>query len=134
MCLQLKHSNTFPTPRIEVKKGDEGVEEMRVAAMTLGSRGVLALAEGRYPYSPGFVVNCLDTTGAGDVFHGAFCYGVLEGYSLEETLEFANAMAALNCRALGARGGIASASEARELMASAERHTSRTFAERVVQG
>ena len=108
--------------------------KMKVAAMTLGSRGVLALAEGRYHYSPGFVVNCLDTTGAGDVFHGAFCYGVLEAYSLQETLEFANAMAALNCRALGARGGIASAREARELMASAERHSSRALSGRVAKG
>jgi len=108
--------------------------KMKVAAMTLGSRGALALADGRFHYAPGFVVHCLDTTGAGDVFHGAFCYGVLEGCSLGETLEFANAMAALNCRALGARGGIASAKETRALMASAERHVSPAIAERVGQG
>ena len=53
-----------------------------------------------------FVVNCVDTTGAGDVFHGAFCYAVLQNMPMREALEFSNAMAALNCTALGARGGI----------------------------
>ena len=79
---------------------------MPVAAMTLGAHGVLARAEGRFHYSPAFVVNCTDTTGAGDVFHGAFCYAVLQKMPLAEALEFSNAMAALNCTAMGARGGI----------------------------
>ena len=52
---------------------------MRVAAMTLGAHGSLARVDGRFIYSPGFVVDCVDTTGAGDVFHGAFCYAVFEG-------------------------------------------------------
>jgi signal transduction histidine kinase len=47
----------------------------------------------------------VDTTGAGDIFHGAFCYAVLEGMPMRQVLEFSNAMAALNCTALGARGG-----------------------------
>ena len=52
---------------------------MSVAAMTLGAHGALARCDGRFHYSPAFVVNCLDTTGAGDVFHGAFCYAVVQG-------------------------------------------------------
>jgi sugar/nucleoside kinase (ribokinase family) len=92
---------------------------MRVAAMTLGSEGALARAGGKFLYSPGFVVQCEDTTGAGDVFHGAFCYAVLAGMPLQEALEFSNAMAALNCTRLGARGGIASEREARALMTQA---------------
>ena len=79
---------------------------MRVAAMTLGAHGSLALENGRFIYSPAFVVNCVDTTGAGDVFHGAFCYALLQGMPMREALDFSNAMAALNCTALGARGGI----------------------------
>jgi sugar/nucleoside kinase (ribokinase family) len=89
---------------------------MRVAAMTLGADGALARAQEKFLYSPGFVVQCADTTGAGDVFHGAFCYAVLAGMELREALEFSNAMAALNCTRLGARGGIASEREARALM------------------
>ena len=74
-------------------------------------------------YSPGFVVNCVDTTGAGDVFHGAFCYSVLKGASVRDALEFSNAMAALNCTRLGARGGIATADEARDLIERGERRS-----------
>jgi sulfofructose kinase len=89
---------------------------VRVAAMTLGAHGALAYAEGRFHYSPAFVVNCIDTTGAGDVFHGAFCYSVLQQMPIADALEFSNAMAALNCTAPGARGRIANLEEAREFM------------------
>lgn len=94
---------------------------MKVAAMTLGESGALALSDGRFHYVPGFVVDCVDTTGAGDVFHGAFCYGLLAGFSLERALTFSNAMAALNCQAPGARGGIASLEEVERLAAAGER-------------
>jgi len=75
-------------------------------------------------------VNCVDTTGAGDVFHGAFCYAVLQGMAMPEALEFSNAMAALNCTALGARGGIRGLAEVRALMAKAERRSYADFAAR----
>jgi len=101
---------------------------MRCAAMTLGAHGALARMDGRFWYSPGFVVSCVDTTGAGDIFHGAFCYAVVRGLSLLESLEFSNAMAALNCTALGARGGIAAESDARTLMARGERRIQNAFA------
>jgi sulfofructose kinase len=89
---------------------------MRVAAMTLGAEGVLALAGGRFHYSPAFVVGCTDTTGAGDVFHGAFCYSVLQQMPIADALEFCNAMAALNCTGSGARGRIDNGQEARTLV------------------
>jgi sugar/nucleoside kinase (ribokinase family) len=101
---------------------------MRVAGMTLGSHGALVRAEGRFVYSPAFVVNCLDTTGAGDVFHGAFCYAVLEGMAMREALDFSNAMAALNCMALGARGGIREAAEVHELVRRGQRRAHPDFA------
>lgn len=101
---------------------------MRVAAMTLGAHGALARSEGKFFYSPAFVVNCVDTTGAGDIFHGAFCYTVVRGYALPDALDFANAMAALNCTALGARGGIKTMDDVRHLMARAERRSLPEFA------
>jgi sulfofructose kinase len=101
---------------------------MRVAAMTLGAHGALALADGKFHYSPGYVVHCVDTTGAGDVFHGAFCYAVLDSMPLPDALDFSNAMAALNCTAMGARGGIAGAEAARDLMQRAQRHVSSEYA------
>ena len=96
---------------------------MGVAAMTLGPDGALAREGGRFIYSPGFMVNCVDTTGAGDVFHGAFCYSVLKGATVRDALEFSNAMAALNCTRLGARGGIATADQALDLIERGERRS-----------
>jgi sugar/nucleoside kinase (ribokinase family) len=89
---------------------------MRIAAMTLGQYGALAYSEGCFTYSPGFAVRCIDTTGAGDVFHGAFCYSVLQQMPIQGALEFSNAMAALNCTAQGARGGIATIDEVGNLV------------------
>jgi sulfofructose kinase len=57
-------------------------------------------------HSPGFPVKVKDTTGAGDVFHGAFIYGFLKKWDLERTAKFANACAAMKCRKLGGRAGI----------------------------
>jgi len=98
-----------------------------VAAMTLGALGALARVDGHFIYSPAFVVNCADTTGAGDVFHGAFCYAVLQNMPMRETLEFSNAMAAMNCTALGARGGISTIEQARALIDRGERRSHRDF-------
>jgi sulfofructose kinase len=100
---------------------------VRVPGMTLGRDGALVLWEGGYYYSPGFVVETVDTTGAGDVFHGAFIYGLLKGWSMEKILEFSNAMAGLNCTAVGARGGIKSAAEAERLMATGHRHVNSAY-------
>ena len=104
--------------------------QMRVAAMTLGAHGALARVEGRYIYSPGYVVDCVDTTGAGDVFHGAFCYAVLESMPMPEALDFSNAMAALNCTAVGARGGICGLEDVKAFQKRGERRTHHEFAAR----
>lgn len=77
-----------------------------ITAMTLGHFGSLALENGAWAYSPAFEVPCTDTTGAGDVFHGAFCYTMLANMPIQSALEFSNAAAAINCTAIGARGHI----------------------------
>jgi sulfofructose kinase len=107
----------------------------KIAAMTLGEYGSMALHEGRFVYSPAFGVQCADTTGAGDAFHGGFCYAMLEGMPLEEALQFSNAAAALNCTAIGARGHIATKQEIDELLAlgasgAVSRHIDQEIADR----
>ena len=74
--------------------------------ITLGVRGSIFLDGGRILRSPAFDVAVRDTTGAGDIFHGAFIYGVLEGWVLGRIVRFASATAAMKCRELGARTGI----------------------------
>ena len=91
----------------------------RVSAMTLGDYGALAYAEGTWTYSPAFEVTCADTTGAGDVFHGAFCYAMLESMPMQQALDFSNAAAALNCTAVGARGHVPVHAEVKALLTAA---------------
>jgi len=73
------------------------------------------------------VVETVDTTGAGDVFHGAFSFALLAGWEMTRALDFSNAMAALNCTALGARGGIKSQADAEQLMATGARHVNKLY-------
>jgi sulfofructose kinase len=80
----------------------------RLTAATLGHEGVLAWDGLQFHYAPAFQVKTLDTTGAGDIFHAGFIYGLLQGWPLARQLDFACAAAALNCTAAGARGGIQS--------------------------
>lgn len=107
---------------------------MKLAGMTLGAQGCLARVDGKFHYSPAYVVHCVDTTGAGDVFHGAFCYAVVRGLPLMDALDFSNAMAAMNCTAIGARGGIATLDQVRALMARAERRVQKEVAGRAAKG
>ncbi len=94
----------------------------RLVGVTLGCEGSMIRADGRTVRAPGFPVEVADTTGAGDVFHGAFLAGILWGWPLAETLRFANAVAALKCTRLGGQAGIPSLAEAR------------AFVEEVVRG
>jgi sugar/nucleoside kinase (ribokinase family) len=74
--------------------------------VTLGARGAMALDGDALIVSPGFAVDAVDTTGAGDVFRGGFIYGLLQGWPTERVLRFANAAAAVSCTRLGAMNGV----------------------------
>lgn len=89
-----------------------------VAVITLGAQGAIAFTpDGETIRQPAFDVEpVVDTTGAGDVFHGAFALGVARDYELRENLRFASAVAALKCRKLGGRAGIPTMDEVRRLM------------------
>lgn len=78
----------------------------KVVGATLGKDGALACDGESFHYSPAYKVESVDTTGAGDVFHGVMVYSVLESWPIPRMLDFCCAAAALNCTALGARGGI----------------------------
>jgi sulfofructose kinase len=94
----------------------------RLTAATLGDQGVLAWDGTQFHYAPAYRVEPADTTGAGDVFHAGFIYGLLQGWPLQRQLEFACAAAALNCTAIGARGGIQSVQSIERLIAGDSRH------------
>jgi len=83
---------------------------------TLGHEGAVALVKGEFLYVQGFKVNAVDTTGAGDAFHGGFIYGLLQNWEVTEILRFADAVAALKCRDLGGRRGIPTLEEVQRFL------------------
>src|SRR5437868_1402567 len=89
----------------------------RLAAATLGQEGVLAFDGTQLLHTPAYRVPVVDTTGAGDIFHAGFIYALLADWPLDRQLDFACAAAALNCTAVGARGGIHSLDEIANLIA-----------------
>ncbi len=93
-----------------------------LAAATLGDNGVLAWDGSQFYQLSAYAVPVVDTTGAGDIFHAGFIYGLLQNWPVERRLDFACAAAALNCTAAGARGGIQSVEAIEELMATGLRH------------
>jgi sulfofructose kinase len=104
----------------------------RMIAATLGNLGVLAWTGSEFLLSPGFRIHAVDTTGAGDIFHGGFVYGLIRGWPLQEILEFSNAAAALNCTRSGARGRIAPLEEIQRLRSTHER-SERAYTEEVLR-
>lgn len=89
----------------------------RLVIITMGTRGAMAFVDGETYHQPAFEVEpVVDTTGAGDVYHGAFAYGLSQGWGVEDNMRLAAAVAALKCTALGGRTGIPSLDEARRLM------------------
>jgi sugar/nucleoside kinase (ribokinase family) len=89
-----------------------------LVCVTLGKEGSLARCGGREIRTSAFTVPCVDSTGAGDAFRGGFAAGCLRAPDgeLEDALAFANAVAALNCRRLGARGGMPTGEEVEQLL------------------
>ena len=78
----------------------------RFAAVTLGKRGSIGYDGKRFITCPPVDVNVVDTTGAGDVYHGAFAFAYAIGKPWDACMRFATAVAALKCTAFGGRTGI----------------------------
>jgi sulfofructose kinase len=94
----------------------------RLTAATLGEGGVLAWDGERLLHRAAYRVPAVDTTGAGDIFHAGFIYGLMSGWELDRQLDFACAAAALNCTCQGARGGIRSVEDVERVMQSTPRY------------
>ncbi len=110
---QFSHGNDPKAAAIELL--DLGAKTVIV---TLGEKGSICVTPGRYFYQPAFMVKAVDTTGCGDVFHGAFIFGLLQNWDLHETIRFASATAALKCREIGGRTAIPDLREVEEFLES----------------
>jgi sulfofructose kinase len=127
-------SRDFPSRLVGDKDLETALRHMqerygcRLTAATLGQDGVLAWDGSQFFYRRAYRVPVVDTTGAGDVFHAGFIYGLHQGWELERQLDFACAAAALNCTGSGARGGIQTVAAIENLMATAMRYDAICFA------
>jgi len=101
-------SSTFPTRFTGIADLGKALRALQrfcggFVGSTLGPRGAVALVDGSPVYYRGIEVNAVDTTGAGDVFHGAFIYGLIRGWRVDQIFTFANTVAGLKCARLGGR-------------------------------
>jgi len=83
--------------------------------VTLGTNGAMLLEDERLHHAPAFVVDAVDTTGAGDIFRAAFIYALLQSHAPPEILRFACAAAAISCTREGAMTSVPSLEEIHQL-------------------
>lgn len=93
----------------------------KTVVITSGSKGCIgATVDGLFSQHEAFDVDVVDTTGAGDVFHGGFVYGLIQGWELPDILRFASAVAAIKCTRLGGRRGIPDLAEVEDFLTNHE--------------
>ncbi len=91
---------------------------VKLAGVTRGASGYTwASAAGETGHQPAFPIEIVDTTGAGDAFHGAFAWALAGSYALADCARIAAAVSALKCRRLGARSGLPTREELNSFLA-----------------
>lgn len=82
--------------------------------ITLAEEGALVATAGSFLHIPGYSVQAVDTVAAGDAFNGALAAGIVQGYSLEKSVRYANVVGALTVTREGAIPSLPNRSEADE--------------------
>lgn len=83
--------------------------------VTLGAKGSLYEQDGEILHQSTYKVNSIDSTGAGDIFHGAFAYGITQSYDVIKTIKISSIAAALSVEKIGGRVAIPSIERVIEL-------------------
>jgi ribokinase len=74
---------------------------IEIVCCTLGEKGCVAIFNNKYYVSKSIKIKAIDTTGAGDVFHGGFIFGIIKNWDIKKILNFANYVAGKSCLSLG---------------------------------
>lgn len=85
-----------------------------IIVVTLESKGSLVKINGELKVIPSIEVKSVDSTGAGDIYHGAFVYGLAQGWNLEKIIKFSNIAGALSVTKIGSRNSVFSLEEINE--------------------
>lgn len=94
-------------------------DQRSAVVITYGADGSWFItSEGKPTHQPAFAVAAVDTTGCGDVFHGAYAAALIWGWNIDQRVRFASACAALNATQLGGRKGIPTLAQAEAFLAS----------------
>lgn len=104
-----------------------------VVVFTFGAQGCAVLDDDGFSIVPAYPVSVVDTTGAGDVFHGAFLYGMLQNWTSVRCAKFASAVSAIKCTRAGGRAGIPTRKMVDEFMENGDFDDDGELAQRVAQ-
>jgi sulfofructose kinase len=106
----------FSEPALAQFAGEDGSVEDRLrrvhdagahvlVGVTMGEQGASWVDASGFQHEPAVSIRAVDTLAAGDVFHGAFAFGLTEGWEMDATIRFAAAAAAIKCTRFGGRLG-----------------------------
>jgi len=125
-------ASTHVISSAEALRGTAGSDDLRKALTALGKQysgflavtdgpdGVYWLEEGKVRHMPAFKVEAIDTLGAGDTFHGAFTFALVDGGDVVQALRFASAAAAIKCTRFGGLTGAPTRAEVEDFLAKTE--------------
>ena len=127
LCDVVVASQTFAKQVTGIEEGEIALRSLAsmgpgIVGITLGADGSICLVNDEIIRQPAFEVNVVDTTGAGDSYHGAFIYGLLQGWDIARVMTFASAIAALDCTRVGGRAGLTTRAGADAFLGSATAH------------
>jgi ribokinase len=120
-CDYIVVSEAFAVGQLNASEAQTGLEKLyknhaKWVSITYGSKGSYFFDGRQHVYQPAFNVKAVDSTGAGDVFHGAVLFSVLQNFSLADAALFASAAAAIKCQTIGRKEGMAGVTQIKHFL------------------
>ena len=101
---EISDDNSFK-PEYALKKL-KGISSAETIIITRGSKGSMGISGDKIIMQPAFKIDAVDTTGAGDVYHGAYIYGLIMRWDMPSCMRFASAVSAIKCKKIGVKNAV----------------------------